>query len=93
MTCEDVKAQLAKCPLEWEEWTCVHGLFAKEVDLNDWVSVFYNIARGELYIEAHYVDDRIYGDPIHVSEDIDELKAKAEDHRIDLICRMLGIKD
>lgn len=93
MTREEVKAQLAKCPLEWEEWTCVHGLFAKAVDLNDSVSVFYNIARGGLYIEAHYVDDRIYGDPIHVSEDIDELKDKAEDHRLLLACRMLGIND
>lgn len=93
MTREEVKAQLAKRPLEWEVCVVGVGVFAHNVDLNDSVETCYHIARGRLYIEANYLDDRLYGDPIYISDNLDELKAKAESHRIDFACRLLGIKD
>ena len=93
MTREDVRSQLAKNPLVWKEWEGGIGLYATNANLNDSVETCYHIVRNNLYIEAHYVDDVLYGDPLHTSDSLDELKVKAEDHRLDLICRMLGIGD
>ena len=50
-------------------------------------------ARGRLYIEANYLDDRLYGDPIYTSDNLDQLKEAAEAHRLDLACRMLGVTE
>ena len=93
MTREDVRQQLAKNPLKWQ--VCVGGVgeFAPNVDLNDSVETCYRIARGRLYIEANYLDDSLYGEPIHASDNLDQLKEAAEDHRLDLVCRMLGITE
>ena len=93
MTREEVRQQLAKNPLEWK--VCLVGVveFAHNVDLNDSVETCYSIERGRLYIEANYLDDSLYGDPIYISDNLDELKSKAEAHRLDLVCRMLGIND
>lgn len=93
LTREDVRQQLAKNPLEWEVCVGGIGVFAPNVDLNDSVETRYYIARGRLYIEANYLDDRLYGEPLHNSDDLDELKAKAEAHRLDLACRMLGVTE
>lgn len=93
MTREEVKEQLAKNPLEWQVWGGGIGVYAPNVDLNDSVETCYHIARGRLYIEAHYLDDRLYGDPIHASDNLDQLKEAAEAHRLDLVCRMLGITE
>lgn len=93
MTREEVRQQLAKTPLEWDILKECIGVFAHNADLNDSVATYYYIARGRLYIEAHYLDDRLYGDPIYTSDNLDQLKAKAEAHRLDLVCRMLGINE
>ena len=93
MTREDVRQQLAKNPLEWQVWGGGIGEYAPNVALNDSVETCYHIARGRLYIEAHYLDDKLYGDPICTSDNIDQLKTFAEDHRLDLACRMLGVTE
>lgn len=93
MTREDVRQQLEKNPLEWQVCVGGVGVFAPNVALNDSVETCYHIARGRLYVEAHYLDDRLYGDPLHTSDNLDELKAKAEAHRLDLACRMLGVTE
>ena len=108
MTREEVKAQLAKCPLEWTREALPH------LDI-EYLKA--EIKHGELCIEYHirydyenYVLKRVglylttmdceeaAGECIemHILDNfptLEELKSKAEDHRIDLICRLLGIND
>ena len=90
MTREEVKAQLAKCPLEWKD---------KEIEIVAYVDT------GDTPIELRYA---IRGDCLNITifvngettesfigqyEDVDYLKYAAEDHRLDFICRMLGVKE
>ena len=108
MTREEVKAQLAKCPLEWTRE-------ARPFFGYDYLKA--EIKRGDLRIEyrirydyENYVLKRVglYMMAIDCEEEaneciemrisgnfqaLDELKANAEAHRVDLICRMLGIND
>lgn len=91
MTREEVKAQLAKCPLEWEKEQS--GAISAELPkLTRWLGVRCSISYGELSVEM-YSDEDCFTDYIASSFYDTELKAKAEDHRLDLICRLLGIND
>ena len=108
MTCEEVKAQLAKCPLEWTIQALPQlGIeyFKAEIKQGE-LCIEYQISyeyenyvpkRVGLYLTA--MDCKEVADEcieMHIFDNfqpLDELKAKAEAHRLDLICRMLGIND
>ena len=90
MTREDVKQQLAKNPLEWEEER--GGATAQLQNLTRWLGVKYSITWGELSVKMHSNGDCITGYITAGYCDV-TLKAKAEEHRLDLACRMLGITD
>jgi hypothetical protein len=92
MTREDVKAQLAKCPLEWEE--DVEGILtAKVCALDREVCITYRLIVDDVYIKAAYGSVCFVGEFLGVEGGEEELKLIAEAHRIDLICRLLGIND
>ena len=99
MTREDVRAQLAKNPLVWREEGA--NDVAHLVDL--WPSrkvIEYIISEEELHLRA--IDDEWADfdkekdiDLGYITDD-DESGAVyffAEDHRLDLICKMLGITE
>ena len=86
MTREEVKAQLEKSPLEWENRE------AELVILTQWLEMKYSIDWRELSIEICSPEECIV-DYIASSNDDTELKAIAEAHRLDFICRLLGIND
>lgn len=86
MTREEVKAQLEKSPLEWENRE------AELVILTQWLEMKYSVGCGELDIEMCSPEECIT-DYIASSNDDTELKVKAEAHRLDFICRLLGIND
>ena len=108
MTREEVKAQLAKCPLEWtHEARPFFGYDYLKAEINrgdlrieyriryDYEN--YVLKRVGLYLMAidfeEEVDECI---EMHISGDfqtLDDLKAQAECHRIDFACRLLGIND
>lgn len=90
MTREEVKAQLAKCPLEWEK--CHSDMVARLPKLTQWLEVKYSVGCGELDVEMCSPEECII-DFIASSNDDSELKAKAEAHRLDFICRLLGVKE
>lgn len=90
MTREEVKAQLAKCPLEWEDGNS--EIVARLPNLTKWLEVKYSISCGGLAVEMY--SDKYYTTDYIASSFYDtELKYKAEDHRLDFVCRLLGIKD
>ena len=86
MTREEVKAQLAKCPLEWED----EG--ARLINLTQSLEVKYSITWGELAVDMCSPEDCLR-EYIESGFCVVQLKAKAEAHRIELICRLLGIND
>ena len=101
MTREDVRAQLAKNPLVWREEGAEE--VAHLVDL--WPSrkvIEYVISEEELHLRA--IDDTKEWADFDKEEDIDlgfitdddesgEVYLIAENHRLDLICEMLGITE
>lgn len=90
MTREEVKAQLAKNPLEWEK---LHSdMVARLPNLTQWLEVKYSVGCGELDVEMCSPEECIV-DYIASSNDDNELKSKAEAHRLDFICRLLGVKE
>lgn len=129
MTREEVKAQLAKCPLKWRTIhdgttsrntsECIHRSDLFEL-FND-TSAFYEIRiqrewskygilklNGSLLLiikneEAERLygeepDEYIIGEASKPSDTlwscrIEKLEVMAEDHLLDFICRLLGIKD
>nr|DAW82387.1 MAG TPA: hypothetical protein [Caudoviricetes sp.] len=92
MTREEVKAQLAKCPLEWEE--DIEGILtAKVCDLEREVSITYRLIEDDVYIKAANDSGRFVGEFLGVEGGEEALKTIAEAHRVDLICRMLGVKE
>ena len=90
MTREDVRAQLAKNPLEWEEKN--ETISAKAIS---WVGFL--IFLGESLHLSMYLseDDRLPSILISEEEEesVERLKANAEDHRLELVCQMLGITE
>ena len=92
MTREEVKAQLAKCPLEWEE--DIDGrLFAEVCRLEREVCIIFILAEGDVYIKADHGGTHHAGEFLGVEGSEEELKLIAESHRLDFVCRMLGIND
>lgn len=92
MTREEVKAQLAKCPLEWEE--DIEGILtAKVCDLEREVCITFRLIEDDVYIKASNVGGRFVGEFLGVEGGEELLKTIAEGHRVDLICRMLGVKE
>ena len=92
MTREEVKAQLAKCPLEWEG--DIEGILtAKVCPLEREVCITYRLIEDDVYIKASNGGGRFVGEFLGVEGGEEALKTIAEDHRTYLICRMLGIKD
>lgn len=107
MTREEVKAQLAKCPLEWTREA--DGRFGfeylkakiKRGDMDIEYRIFYEykcleLKRVSLYLMA-MADRGEVGECVMRKFDnfptLEEVKATAEAHRVDLICRPLGIND
>lgn len=90
MTREEVKAQLAKCPLEWEK--CHSDMVARLPKLTQWLEVKYSINCGVLDVDM-CSDEECITDYIASSSYDTELKVKAETHRLDFICRLLGVKE
>lgn len=92
MTREEVRQQLAKNPLEWEE--DIEGILtAKVCALDRNVCITYRLIEDDVYIKAANDSGRFVGEFLGVEGGEKALKAIAEAHRLDLICRMLGIKD
>lgn len=85
MTREEVKAQLAKCPLEWEDEE------ARLINLTQSLEVKYSITWGELAVDMCSPEDCLR-EYIESGFCVVQLKAKAEAHRVDFACRLLGIK-
>ena len=107
MTRAEVKAQLAKSPLEWKEEA---GLGFKAYSSLKftiaschayYIAMVYNSKDIASYLDFIGLnDERIYSveevlssSPNKSSSEEDRLKAMAEEHRLDLVCRMLGVKE
>jgi len=90
MTREDVRAQLAKNPLVWDDSSV--ELVAYVATLDIWAKIEYTIDGGSLFIKASVPDDS-FQEFITGSEEVDYLKSVAEAHRLDLICQLLGITE
>lgn len=115
MTREEVKAQLAKCPLEWsqvssgcnsagvEVLTCRADLLEIPIETLAYYTmrVFNHMDTKETVTStlSMFVEETNpclyppYEIGIGCSPITEDLKGMAEAHRLDLICRMLGIKD
>ena len=107
MTREEVRQQLAKNPLEWEREA--HPRYGYEYlkakikrgELQVEYRIFYEYERLELKRVSLYLmamaDREEVGEcvlrKVNNFPTLEEVKAKAEAHRVDLICRMLGIND
>lgn len=91
MTREEVKAQLAKNPLEWEETIYPDDIVTTALTFGGSVKIQYTIEGGSLGAMVFGWDRPIFGMCLHCGGG--GLEAKAEAHRLELICRMLGIND
>ena len=92
MTREEVKAQLAKCPLEWEE--DIEGILtAKVCTIGRDVCITYSLIEDDVYMKAANGCGRFVGEFLGVEGGEEALKTIAEDHRLLFACRLLGIKD
>lgn len=92
MTREDVKAQLAKCPLEWEE--DIEGILtAKVCALDREVCITYRLIEDDVYMKAANGCGRFVGEFLGVEGGEEALKTIAEGQLIDFACRLLRIKD
>lgn len=92
MTREEVKAQLEKNPMKWER--NIEGNLAAEVcALDREVRITFLLLEGDVYIKAHRDGAHRAGEFLGVEGSEEELKCIAEAHRLDLVCRMLGIKN
>lgn len=108
MTREDIKAQLAKCPLEWTREECGrfwYEYLKAEINLSE-LRLEYHIRydyenykpkRVGLYLTAmdcaEVADECIEMRGFGNLQTLDELKTIAEDHRLLFACRLLGVKE
>lgn len=92
MTREDVREQLAKNPLQWQEDTLGH-LFSEVFTLDRDVRIIFVLIEGDILIKVDYGGGRSVGEFLGLEGDDEELKEFAEDHRLDLACRMLGVTE
>ena len=107
MTREEVKAQLAKYPLEWTHESALRfGCEYLKAEVNGGelyaeYRIFYEYGRYKLERVMLYfmaMADRWEGGECVLRKvdnfpTLEEVKATAEAHRVELICRMLGIND
>lgn len=113
MTRDEVKAQLAKCPLEWKEEAGrpVYGLHSRVtlIDGEDGDEDAYDALRIDFQIDVDKansscsVDVSAHGRWEFGNYDLirsigyiiplEVLKDKAEEKRLSMACRLLGIKD
>ena len=107
MTREEVRQQLEKSPLEWTREAIErfgYEYLKAEIrhgELNIEYRIFYDYERLELKRVSLYfmaAADRWEGGECVMRKynnfpTLEEVKAKAEAHRVDLICRLLGIND
>lgn len=108
MTREDVRQQLAKNPLEWmpckHQYYYGYEYLKAEVkggELRAEYRIFFDYERDKLVRLSLYIiaiaDREEVGECVmrKVSDfpTLEEVKAKAEDHRLDLACRLLGITE
>ena len=92
MTREEVRKQLAKNPLEWEE--DIEGILtAKVCDLEREVCITFRLIEDDVYIKASNVGGRFVGEFLGVEGGEEALKTIAEAHRLELICQLLGVKE
>ncbi len=92
MTREEVRQQLAKNPLVWKR--DVEGILTAEVcPLDRNVCITYRLIEDDVYIKAANDSGRFVGEFLGVEGGDEALKIIAEDHRLELICRLLGIND
>lgn len=92
MTREEVKAQLAKCPLEWEETIYPDEIVTTAFDISEGVKIQYTILGNSLGVRGVNYDSTLFGMCLYPFGGEDP-KSKAEAHRTDLICGLLGIND
>lgn len=91
MTREEVRKQLAKTPLEWEE--DINGILtAKVCALEREVCITYRLIEDDVYLKAANGGGRFVGEFLGVEGGEELLKTIAEGKRIDFACRLLGIK-
>lgn len=107
MTREEVRQQLEKSPLEWTREAIErfgYEYLKAEIrhgELNVEYRILYDYERLELKRVSLYfmaMADRWEGGEcvlrkVNNFPTLEEVKATAESHRVDLICRMLGIND
>ena len=92
MTREEVKAQLAKCPMEWKE--DIDGILTAEVcSLEREVCITYRLIEDDVYMKAAHSSGRFVGEFLGVEGGEEALKTIAEGQLIDFACRLLRIKD
>ena len=108
MTREEVRQQLAKNPLEWEREARPffgYDYLKAEIKRGDLRLEYhirydyenYVLKREGVYLTAmDCVEEANECIKMNISgnfQTLDEMKELAEAHRLDLVCRMLGIKD
>lgn len=109
MTREEVKAQLAKSPLEWtrveplsENKTVHTATIPMDMDPKNRskYSIEYRVEEvdgyGDLELsiyESHGLDGKQYCHIYVVSTDVPNVKEYSEEHRLNLVCSLLGIKE
>lgn len=105
MTREDVKAQLAKNPLEWKK--------REGLGFNAYFSLQFRISSCHAYYRAlvykskdragsiafigfdddkHYLVEETLAYSSKSASEEEELKQIAEEHRLNLVCSLLGVK-
>lgn len=89
MTREEVKAQLAKSPLVWAE----DADLIAHVDTGDTTIELHYTIRGDCLLLSTFINSVVAEEFIGQYEDIEYLKCAAEEHRLNLVCSMLGIKE
>lgn len=105
MTREEVKAQLAKCPLKWEDKAMpnMRGIYLK-ARCSFWsIKIEYNIEEHNVVYPSSRLSMRVYWRGLEQSEIIQEWRdalpsmqdrqAVASADLLDRVCDILGIKD
>lgn len=105
MTKEEVKAQLDKCPLEWKkgcgrfrEKYLVAPLRIGELSLemrihHETLGFLDQVLLVLIASAGRDVAGEILMRKVKDLPTLEEVKAQAEDHRLELICRLLGIEE
>lgn len=108
MTREDVKQQLAKHPLEWTSSTDPVGksMHTATIPINIDPGSEYNYVieymvkeangHGDLELsiyETRGIDGEQYCDIFFVSNYVPDAKKLSEEHRLNLVCSLLGIEE